>query len=66
MTTPKFLTIREAADRTGLSRSSLYRLLNGNPSFLRPVQLSARRVAFVEAEVDAYVAARIALRDRAA
>lgn len=57
---------------TGLGgRSSLYKLLKEDPTFPRPVPLSASKarsapVAFVLGEVQAWVRARIAARGEAA
>ncbi|SDJ10887.1 helix-turn-helix transcriptional regulator [Billgrantia gudaonensis] len=48
----------EVRKRTTLSDSALYRLMEKG-EFPRPVQLGPRAVAWVEAEVDAWIAARI-------
>lgn len=48
--------------RTGLSRSEIYRRIAAG-TFPRPVSLGARAVAFNAAEVDSWIAARIAARD---
>lgn len=48
--------------RTGLSRSSIYAMLS-NGRFVKPVKLSARAMGFVSAEVDAWIAARVAARN---
>ena len=46
--------------RTGLGRSTIYvRLAEG--SFPRPVQLGARAVGWIEAEVDEWIRKQIAL-----
>jgi prophage regulatory protein len=45
-------------DRTGLSRSSLYRL-HAAGSFPRRVQISERSVGWIESEVDAWLASRV-------
>lgn len=44
--------------RTGLSRSSIY-LKISRSEFPRPVLLGARAVGFIEAEIDAWLKARI-------
>lgn len=44
--------------RTGLKRSSLYRTMEQDPSFPRPVRISARAVAWSAAEVDQWIEAR--------
>lgn len=48
--------------RTGLSRSEIYRLIAAN-RFPRQVKLSERSSAWNAAEVDAWIADRIAARD---
>jgi prophage regulatory protein len=66
MSQPKLLPIRVVAERVCMSRSSIYRLVADPTSgFPQPLKVSARRVAFVEGEVDDYVARRIASRDQA-
>ena len=47
------------------SKTHLYRLI-ALRRFPRPVKLGATRVAFIEAEIDAWIAARVAERDAAA
>ena len=55
----RFLRLREVLERTGLSRSTIYvRLEQGR--FPRPVSLGDRAVRWVEAEVDEWIAERIA------
>lgn len=44
--------------RTGLKRSSLYRTMEQDRSFPRPVRISARAVAWSAAEVDQWIEAR--------
>lgn len=51
--------------KTGLGRDSIYR--GGQEGwFPRPVKISERASGWVEAEIDAYLAGRIAIRDGAA
>ena len=47
--------------RTRLSRSSLYALI-ARGEFLRPLKLSARPVAFLSDEINAWIAERAAAR----
>jgi prophage regulatory protein len=47
---------------TTLKRSSLYALIAAN-EFPQPVKVGARRIAFVESEVNQWIAQRIAARD---
>ena len=54
----RFLRLPEVMARTGLSRSTIYvRLDEGR--FPRPVSLGGRAVGWIEAEVDAWIRARI-------
>ena len=56
----RFLRLTEVQARTGLSRSTIYvRLEQGH--FPRPVELDARAVGWVEAEVDEWIRERIAV-----
>lgn len=59
--------LRRAAvqDRTGLPCSTLYEKMSRG-EFPKPVKLGAKAVGWVEGEVDAYIAAKIAARDGAA
>lgn len=67
----KSLTIirrKQVEARTGLSRSSIYAKMRPNPkrpgdfdpTFPTPVSVGAKAVGWVESEVDAWLAARIA------
>ena len=58
---PVLIAIKEVCRRTSLSRASLYRLM-AKGAFPRLVPLTGTRKAFVEADVDAWIAARIAAR----
>ena len=57
----RLLRFRDVCARVGLSRSEIYRLLSLN-KFPRPCPLGTRLKAFVEAEVDQWVADKIAGR----
>ena len=61
-TTERFLPFREVALRTSISRAEIYRRVNAG-TFPRPVSLGGSRVAFLEREVAAWIAQRIAERD---
>ncbi|WP_270804801.1 helix-turn-helix transcriptional regulator [Aeromonas sp. QDB66] len=61
----RFIRIREAIKKTGLSKSSIYDLM-AQGLFPQTVRLSCRSVAFIEAEIDAWMAERIAARNVAA
>jgi len=45
--------------RTGLARSTMYHLMSSG-QFPRPIQLTHRTVGWIEFEIDAWVAARVA------
>jgi len=57
----RFLSLREVLDRTSLSKTHTYRLINAG-RFPRPVPLGPHRVAFVESEVVAWMEERVAAR----
>lgn len=69
LTTPTrplcFARMREVCRRTGLSKSSIYDMM-AQGRFPQTVRLGGRSVAFVEAEIDEWIAARIAARNVAA
>lgn len=52
---------REVERRTGLPTSTLYEMLRKG-AFPAPVRLTPRLIAFVESEIDEWIAARIASR----
>ena len=59
----RILRVRHVSNRTGLSRTTIWRMCRDG-RFPRPVQLSsAACVGFIESEVDAWVEAQIARRD---
>ncbi|MBF4279806.1 AlpA family transcriptional regulator, partial [Vibrio anguillarum] len=54
----RLIRFREVLTMTGLSRSSLYRFIEEN-QFPTQVQLGGRAVAWVEGEVQEWIAQRI-------
>ncbi|MFM5140742.1 helix-turn-helix transcriptional regulator [Aeromonas rivipollensis] len=62
--TTRFIRIREVMQKTGLSKSSIYDLM-AQGLFPQTVRLTGRSVALIEAEVDAWMAERIAARKAA-
>jgi prophage regulatory protein len=58
---PRLLRLNAVKELTGLSRSAIY----ADPAFPRSVKIGERSVAWVEAEVRAWVEARIAQREDA-
>lgn len=66
MTTETLLPRREVEKRTGMSRSSIYARMKAG-TFPRPVQdETTHSVWWVESEIAAWIAARIAARDQQA
>ncbi len=59
---PKLIRPKIAAERLSLSKATIYRLIQEDPSFPRPVKIGMRSIAFIEEEVDAYAWARINAR----
>jgi prophage regulatory protein len=57
MSVPSLLRRPEVSRRTGLSRTTIYRLVRAG-EFPAPRQISLRAVAWVESEVDAWVDSR--------
>lgn len=58
---PSLLRLSKVQERTGLSRSTLYAYMRAG-QFPEPVTISSRCVAWVEAEIDRWIADRIAAR----
>ncbi|MHB1087100.1 MAG: helix-turn-helix transcriptional regulator [Minisyncoccota bacterium] len=58
----KLISIKAVAERTGVSKRQLYTEV-AEGRFPRPVQLTSRRVGWVESEIDAWIEGRIARRD---
>lgn len=55
----RFLRLPRVCDRTGYARATIYRLMAAG-EFPKPYSLGARAVAWLEREVDEWIAARIA------
>lgn len=60
-TRDSLIRLDEVKSRTGLSRSTLYAYMSEG-RFPAPVTISERCVAWVESEIDAWIAERIAAR----
>jgi prophage regulatory protein len=61
----RIILIDEVKARTGLGRSSIYEKLKTG-ELPKPVKRGTRGVGWIDKEIDAYVAARIAERDSTA
>lgn len=59
--TEKILRLRAVLARTGLTRSMAYALIKAG-SFPIPINLGARAVGWLESEIDAWLAERVAAR----
>ena len=59
--TERFISLREVLSRTSLSKTHTYRLINVG-THPRPVPLGPHRVAFLESEVEEWMADRVAAR----
>ena len=60
--TTKFLRLTDVIERTGLGRSTIYKLM-AEGDFPLNVSLGARAVAWVEQEIEDWIFSRIAQRD---
>lgn len=58
----KFLRLADVIERTGLGRSTIYKLMTEN-DFPNSVSLGARSVAWVEQEIEDWIFNKIAQRD---
>ena len=56
------LSMRVVLERICVSKTELYRRINRS-EFPRPVPIGHQRVAFIEAEVESWIAGRIEARD---
>ena len=61
----RLLRFDEVASRVGLGRSAIYGRIRAK-TFPAPVHLGGYSVAWVEAEIEEWIAARITERDKAA
>lgn len=62
MNRPAFERLPSVKGRTGLSRSGIYRRV-ASGDFPQPVKLGPKAVAWNSAEIDSWMAARLAERD---
>lgn len=59
----KLIRLKQVTERTGLGRSSIYNYMAAG-YFPRSVKLGPRLVAWVENEIDEWIADKISNRDR--
>ncbi|MEX6508920.1 helix-turn-helix transcriptional regulator [Jiella sp. M17.18] len=55
-------SIKEACQMLGVSRTTLWQM-GKDPTFPKPITISAGRKGFVASELEAFIKARIAARD---
>ena len=55
------IRLKATIQKTGLSKSTIYSLLSEN-KFPKRVQLSARSIGFLEAEIDSWIAEKLSNR----
>jgi len=53
----KILRLPQVIERTGLSRSTVYRMINAG-KFAKPVRIGARAVGFHQRELDEWIETR--------
>lgn len=58
-TSPRIERLAEVINRTGLSRSSIYNLINAG-SFPPKLQLGARSIGFLASDIDTWILDRLA------
>ena len=54
------IRLRQVIQKTGLSRSTIYTLIKEDKSFPQQIKMTPRTMGFVEAEIDTWIAARVA------
>ena len=65
----QMLNITMVSELTGLSRSTIYEMMNPKskyhePTFPKKVNLTTNRVAWVASEINDWIESRIAIRDQ--
>jgi prophage regulatory protein len=61
----RLIRLKPTIDRTGRSRTRIYADIEAG-TFPRPVKIGGRCIAFVESEIDEWIAARMTARDEVA
>lgn len=62
----KLLRPKEAAQKLGVSRQSLWRWCRDNPDFPKPVKLAPGTTAFMESELEEFIRSRQAQPEKEA
>ena len=55
---PRFLRLADVRNRVPYSRSTIYQLI-AQDKFPKPISLGARAVAWLESDIDEWIAARV-------
>ncbi|MDR6503564.1 prophage regulatory protein [Burkholderia ambifaria] len=55
----QILRVPAVAKRLGISRPTIYRWLQHDPLFPRPIKIGSYSVGWIESEIDAFIEARI-------
>ena len=55
---PRAIRMQEVQNKTGLSKTHIYRLLKNESGFPKPFKLSERAIAFLESEIDLWIEQR--------
>lgn len=58
----RVIRLQEVESRTGLRRSAIYQHA-GQGTFPKPIRLGGKAAGWIESEIDAWIAQRIAARD---
>ena len=66
VTITQMINIKTVTELTGLSRSTIYELMdpNSNPAFPKKVNLTTNRVGWIASEINDWIESKIALRDQ--
>ncbi len=59
------LRLKATQEKSGLTRTRIYEMMDEG-TFPRPIKIGKRAIAWLEHEVDAWLQARVAERDKAA
>ena len=60
----RILRLPEVCRRVGYRRASIYKFVKAN-TFPQPVKIGPGAIGFLEAEIDAWIASKVATRDAA-
>ena len=55
MSKDRIIMIPEVLNRTGLARTTWYRVQATDPTAPKPIKLTSRTIGFLEAEIDAFI-----------